>query len=73
MNAFTMARIKTRLSKIDALRSAIEDEKISYKRCMMLRKETAKCSVHKKNIAWAKSEIEDLKYEVKVLHSKIND
>lgn len=73
MGAFTMARARVRLTKINALRDAIEKEKIAYKNCMRRRKSAVKCSIHKQNIEWAKSEIEELRDQVKVLYSQVGD
>lgn len=73
MSSFVMTRIRLRLRKIEDLRQAIEDEKVAYKNCMMRRKSAVKCNVHKKDIQWARSEIEELKDQVQVLYTKIND
>ena len=73
MSSFIMTRIRLRLRKIEDLRDAIEKEKVAYKNCMMRRKSAAKCSVHKRDIQWARSEIEELKDQVQVLYTKIND
>ena len=73
MSAFTMVRVRTRLSKINALRDAIEKEEVAYKNCMARRKSAPKCSTHKQNIRWARSQIEELRDQIKVLHSKIGD
>ncbi len=73
MDAFTMAKVRIRLTKINGLRDGIEKETIAYKNCMKRRKSTVKCNIHKQNIQWAKSEIEELRDQAKVLYSEVGD
>ena len=73
MDSITMVRIRIRLSKINRLRAAIEEEKVAYKACLRRRKSAIKCQHHKDDIQWAENEIDELKDQVKVLYTKIGD
>ncbi len=71
--AFRTAQIRIRINKIEGLRDAIEKEKIAHKECLRRRKSAAKCRNHLRDIEWAKKEIEELRDQVLVLHSKRGD
>lgn len=73
MDSFTMVKVRLKIKEIERLRDAIEKEKIAHKNCILRRKSTAKCSHHIKDIKWAKSEIKELRDQVKVLYTKIGD
>ena len=73
MNAVRKVKIKAKIRQIEVNRAAIESEKIAHGNCLRRRKSKEKCHTHIENIKWAKNQIEELRDQVKVLHSQYND